>query len=227
MRRTDRLFEIIQILRSESLTGSGKAIRAQEIAERLEVSVRTVYRDIQTLQAMRTPIEGEAGVGYMLRRGYDLPPINFSPDETEAIVVGLNLLARTGDVGLQKAAERVVAKIETAHATVDRFEVSPWGTDATDQIDPQALRNALRDEQKLKLVYRNGEDRETTRTIRPIAMIYYVQVNVLVGWCELREDFRHFRLDRILSCEPADAYFIDEGDGLRERWRQSEQTVFS
>ncbi len=107
MRRTDRLFEIIQILRSEN-----RVITANEIAARLEVSTRTIYRDIQTLQSMRTPIEGEAGIGYLMRQGYDLPALNFSADEIEAIVVGLSLVAQTGDKGLQRAAQQVSHTID-------------------------------------------------------------------------------------------------------------------
>ena len=114
MRRTDRLFEIIQILRSEH-----KVVTARDIAGRLEVSVRTVYRDIQALQSMRTPIEGEAGIGYLMRQGYDLPPLNFSVEEVEAIVVGLSLVAQTGDKGLQRAAQQVSRKIDALRGRLE------------------------------------------------------------------------------------------------------------
>ena len=122
MLRTDRLFEIIQILRSES-----RVVTAAEIGARLEVSTRTIYRDIQTLQSMRTPIEGEAGIGYLMRQGYDLPALNFSADEIEAIVVGLSLVAQTGDKGLQRAAQQVSHKIDARFESVwkaCRFQIA-------------------------------------------------------------------------------------------------------
>jgi len=118
MRRSDRLFEIIQILRSET-----QVITAGKIAARPEVSTRTIYRDIQALQAMRTPIEGEAGVGYLMRQGYDLPPLNFNVEEIEAIVVGLSLVAQTGDLGLQRAAQQVTRKIDALRDGLESLQV--------------------------------------------------------------------------------------------------------
>ena len=219
MRRTDRLFEIIQILRSES-----RCITADEIASRLEVSVRTIYRDIQTLQAMRTPIEGEAGVGYLMRQGYDLPALNFSADEIEAIVVGLSLVSRTGDIGLQKAASRVSAKIDLVRSRVESLQVSDWGVPTPESVKPETLRTAIRDEQKLTIHYRDENQAESKRSILPIAIIYYVETIVLVAWCELREDFRHFRIDRMTNCEISDDYFKGDGDGLRLRWQDQNES---
>jgi len=216
MRRTDRLFEIIQILRSET-----KSITADKIATRLEVSVRTIYRDIQTLQSMRTPIEGEAGVGYLMRKGYDLPALNFSTDEIEAIVVGLSLVSRTGDVGLQKAASRVSAKIDLVRSRVESLQVSDWGVPTPKTVDPETLRTAIRDEQKLFIHYQDENQTESKRSILPIAIIYYVETIVLVAWCELREDFRHFRVDRMTNCETSDDYFKGKGNDLRLRWKAS------
>src|SRR5215470_19763004 len=133
MGRSNRMFEVIQVLRA-----ARKPLTAQEIAERLEVNKRTIYRDIAALQAMRIPIEGEAGVGYVMRRGFDLPPLMFDADEVEAIVVGLALLRRTGDAGLQMAAESVAAKIadvlpiEAGQAMRrNALTVSGWGTAAS------------------------------------------------------------------------------------------------
>ncbi len=214
MRRTDRLFEIIQILRSEP-----RSITANEIAARLEVSTRTVYRDIQTLQGMRTPIEGEAGIGYMMRQGYDLPALNFSTGEIEAIVVGLSLVAQTGDKGLQKAAQQVSNKIDSLRGKMESLQVSERGALVPETVDPETLRSAIREEQKLDLRYQDESDRETSRRIRPLAIIYYVHAMLLVAWCELRHDFRHFRVDRILCCEASEANFKGEGDDLRAQWR--------
>lgn len=149
MRKTARLFEIIQILRSRN-----HSVTAEALAEELEVSKRTIYRDIQALQAMRTPIDGEAGVGYMMRSGYDLPAINFSANELEAIVVGLNLLARTGDRSLQQAANSVANKIESVRGKIDSLVVSDWGVEIPEDIDVEQLRIAIRQEQKLLIHYK-------------------------------------------------------------------------
>jgi predicted DNA-binding transcriptional regulator YafY len=214
MRRTDRLFEIIQILRSES-----RVVTAAEIAARLEVSIRTVYRDIQTLQSMRTPIEGEAGVGYLMRQGYDLPALNFNVEEVEAIVVGLSLVAQTGDRGLQRAAQQVSRKIDAIRGSLESLQVSERGALVPEAVDPEVIRSAIREERMLDVRYRDEQDHESSRRIRPLAIIYYVHAMLLVSWCELRNDFRHFRLDRMLACNESEAWFKGQGDQLREQWK--------
>ena len=218
MQRTDRLFEIIQILRSEN-----SVITANDIAERLEVSVRTVYRDIQTLQSMRTPIEGEAGVGYLMRQGYDLPPLNFNVEEIEAIVVGLSLVAQTGDKGLQRAAQQVSRKIDALRSGLESLQVSQREPLVPDAVDPDQIRTAIREERKLDLAYRDENGNDSQRRVLPLAIIYYVHAMLLVSWCEMRQDFRHFRLDRVQSCKPAEAWFSGQGDKLRERWKLLER----
>lgn len=217
MRRTARLFEIIQILRAQS-----KTITAQQIAEMLEVSTRTVYRDIAALQAMRTPIDGEAGIGYMMRSGYDLPPLNFDAEEVEAIVVGLSLLTRTGDSGLLKAASRVSAKIDNVRENKQSLQVSNWGASTPQSIEMSELRQAIREEQKMDIHYLDGMNNQSQRTILPIAIVYYIEVIVLAAWCELRKDFRHFRVDRISNHQLIEDYFKGNGDELRSNW-QSDQ----
>jgi predicted DNA-binding transcriptional regulator YafY len=219
MSRSDRLFEIIQLLRRAK-----RPLTADRLAETLEVATRTIYRDIAALQAMRVPIAGEAGVGYLMRPGFDLPPLMFSSDEVEAIVVGLALLRRTGDRGLQHAARSVGRKIgdvvpKELEATISRpsLYVSDFG--AAPSIDLQRLRGAIRAERKLALVYMDSESHETRRTVLPLAIFYYVEAVVLVAWCELRDDFRHFRVDRIAHCIELDDRFKARGDELRERWR--------
>ena len=217
MRRTDRLFEIIQILRSES-----RVITAAEIAARLEVSTRTIYRDIQTLQAMRTPIEGEAGIGYLMRQGYDLPALNFSTDEIEAIVVGLSLVAQTGDRGLQKAAQQVSHKIDAIRGSLESLQVSDRGALVPAAVDPDMIRRAIREEQKLDIRYRDESERDSSRQVLPLAIIYYVHAMLMVAWCELRNDFRHFRVDRMLSCAETGNFFKGRGEDLREQWKMLE-----
>lgn len=218
MRRSTRLFEIIQLLR----TAHGP-VTADALAQDLEVSVRTVYRDIAALQAMRTPIEGEAGLGYVMRRGYDLPPLNFDRDEIEALHVGLSMLARTGDSALQRAAARICTKIEDLQCNADWLQVAPWGAPIDDPdngcISIAGLRDAIREERKLRITYRNSEDHETVRTVRPIAVVYHIDSTLLAAWCELRGSIRHFRTDRIWGCEALDDHFADQSATLRDLWR--------
>ena len=224
MRRSDRLFEIIQILRA-----ANRPIRAEDLAEKLEVSVRTIYRDIVALQGMRTPIEGEPGIGYLMRRGYDLPPLNFDMEEIEALRVGLALLSRTGDSALQKAASRIHEKVDALHGPANWLQVAPWGAPADDLangcVSFSLLRDAIRAEQKLQITYRKDpyrQDGETVRIVRPIALIYHLNCVMLVAWCELRKGFRHFRTDRIWGCDELEVLFSGQGGTLREVWLEQE-----
>jgi predicted DNA-binding transcriptional regulator YafY len=220
VRKASRLFEIIQILRL-----TGKPVTAAQIAERLEVTPRSIYRDIVALQSMRVPIEGGRGIGYILRAGFDLPPLMFTIEESEAIVLALALLKRTGDVELKKAADRVTDKIAGAmppplRQTLSANAIYAWGTVAQPPggTDFAILRQAIRDEQKLRLRYRDEGGNETARTIRPIALIYYSAWAVMVGWCELRQGIRNFRADRIEQSAVIDEFFIGQGDSLRAEW---------
>ena len=220
MRKASRLFEIIQILRLAK-----KPVTGADIAGRLEVTVRSVYRDIAALQAMRVPIEGERGIGYILRPGFDLPPLMFSIEEMEAIVLSLALLERTGDAELKQAAKRVTAKIAAAvppplRQTLDANALHAWGFAApsASAIDLSLVRRAIRDEEKLDLAYRDELGRATERIIRPIALIYSPQTANIVAWCELRQAIRNFRSDRIEDCQPTGLWFKGEGDGLRQIW---------
>lgn len=220
MRKASRLFEIIQILRL-----ARNPITAAEIAARLEVTVRSIYRDIAALQAMRVPVEGERGIGYILRPGFDLPPLMFSIEETEAIVLALALLERTGDTELKAAAGRIAEKIAGAvppplRQTLSTRALHAWGSvpRQPEGIDLATVRRAIRDEEKLLIDYRDEYARATERTIRPIALIYYSQTANIVAWCELRQAIRNFRADRVEACERTQAYFRGEGDGLRQLW---------
>lgn len=217
MHRSNRLFEIIQILR-----GAVQPLTARDLSQRLEVSERTVYRDIAALQAMRTPIEGEAGIGYVMRRGYDLPPLNFDAEEVEALHVGLSMLARSGDSALQKAAARICGKIEALQCEADWLQVSPWGAPTDDPslgcVSVSALRDAIRTERKLFLRYCDEHDQTTERTVRPVAVMYYPDCVLLAGWCETRNGFRHFRVDRIDRCDMLEEAFVGQGDILRQLW---------
>lgn len=226
MRRSSRLFDVIQVLR-----GARAPMPAHAIAAALEVSKRTIYRDIATLQAMRVPIEGEAGIGYVMRPGFDLPPLMFTAEEVEAIAVGLSLLGRTGDAGLLAAATNVRRKIADVlpgrgtgvDATAldrPRLHVSQWHAVPQAEIDHRLLRAAIREERKLSIRYRDAQERVTLRTVWPVALVYYVDSVVLAAWCELRSDFRHFRLDRMADCRAEDALFAGRGERLRREWSE-------
>ena len=213
MSRSTRMFEIIQILRNAK-----KPRTAQHIAEELEVTKRTVYRDIAALQAMRVPVEGEAGIGYVMRSGYDLPPINFDVEEAEAITVGLAMIARTGDRGLNRAARSAAQKLTDSTRLSETLFASTWGVEEPAIIDLTTVRKAIREDRKLRIGYRNAEGTETRRTIWPIAIAYHSEAIVIAAWCELRKSLRHFRPDRVSEYQELDDGFIGQGDRLRQEW---------
>jgi len=219
MRRSNRLFEIIQILRA-----AGQPLTAQALAQQLEVSTRTVYRDIAALQMMSTPIEGEPGIGYVMRRGYDLPPLNFDLEEIEALRVGLALLSRAGDSALLRAARRIHEKIDALHGPADWLQVAPWGAAQDDPakgcVSKSVLRDAIRSERKLELVYQDEQGCRTVRTVRPLALVYHLECVMLACWCELRAGFRHFRTDRIYGCRVLDQDFAGQGAAFRAVWSE-------
>ena len=217
MRRSNRLFEIIQILRAAE-----RPLTADALARKLEVSTRTIYRDISALQMMSTPIEGEPGIGYVMRRGYNLPPLNFDLEEIEALRVGLALLSRTGDSALQRAARRIHEKVEALHGPADWLLVAPWGAPPDDPakgcVQVSTLRDAIRGERKLRLTYHNEHGCRTVRIVRPLALVYHLECVMLACWCELRAGFRHFRTDRIYGCDVLAERFVGQGDALRGVW---------
>ena len=214
LRRADRLFDILRILRSAKAP-----VTAASIADELEVTVRTIYRDVATMQARRIPIEGAAGIGYVLRRGFDLPPLMFTEDETEAIAVGVRMLARTGDPGLQKAAESVLSKVTLVvpdplreYLSAAPLYVSKSGAPVPARRDlPATIRHAIRDARKMRIAYEDGDGRRTLRVIQPFAVAYYVEATLICAWCELRNDIRHFRTDRVVSAD-----VLDEGFAIPE-----------
>lgn len=198
MRRADRLFEIIQILRRKRLA------RARDLAQTLEVSERTIYRDVSDLMASGVPIEGEAGVGYILRSGFDLPPLMFDEQEIEALVLGARIVESWADAKLAEAAGNAIAKVETVIPERLRKHMAETALLAPANhftepmsVDPSELRKAIRQRLKVHLCYRDGGDRRTERHVRPLALAFYGPVWLLASWCELRDDFRSFRLDRI------------------------------
>jgi predicted DNA-binding transcriptional regulator YafY len=207
------MFEIIQLIRSAKTPKT-----AEWIAQELEVTKRTIYRDIASLQAMRIPIEGEAGIGYIMRPGFDLPPINFDIEEAEALTVGLSMIARSGDSGLIKAAASAARKLSEAAPQNDALLSSSWGPSEPITVDMSFIRTAIRQECKLSIAYMDVDCQASERHIQPIAMIYYTEALVLAAWCELRGDFRHFRVDRITHCEMLEEHFKGKGETLRRKW---------
>jgi predicted DNA-binding transcriptional regulator YafY len=204
MRRADRLFQIVQILRRRRR----KATTAREIAGELEVSVRTVYRDVQDLIVSGVPVDGEAGTGYLLRDGYHLPPLMFSGDELEAIVLGMQIVAAWSDPELARAAADVLSKIETALPERLRAELLQVAICAPPDhyrepitVDMPALRRAVKAKTKIKLLYEKPESKSSTRIVWPLALCFYGPVWLLVAWCESKSDFRVFRLDRMREAE--------------------------
>jgi len=210
-RRADRLFDIIQILRGSGL------IRARDLAEELEVSERTIYRDIADLMASGVPIEGEAGLGYLLRDGYDLPPLMFTEDELEALVLGARMVQSWTDPDLAKIAATALSKIDAVlpehlqRFREDSMMLAPkrktWGDIAVIMRD---LRSAVRNRNKLAITYTDAEGNATERTVRPLGLSMYGPEWHLAGWCELRNDFRTFRLDRLVRHEILEHIFRDE-----------------
>lgn len=219
MRPADRLFDIIQTLRAAT-----RPLTAAVLAERLEVTPRTIYRDIAALQASRVPIEGAAGIGYVLRRGYDLPPLMFTADEADAIALGIRLLRRIRDPKLERAAEAVLGKLAAVvpqglqpHIVEAPVYVSE-GSAPPPGIDLAEIRCAIRENRKVAIDYRDEQDRRTKRTIWPIALAYYVDVTLIAAWCELRADYRHFRIDRMARAELLDARFPADNGRLMHEW---------
>jgi predicted DNA-binding transcriptional regulator YafY len=226
MRRADRLFQIIQILRR-----STRPVTAAVLARELEISKRTVYRDVADLIGQRVPIEGEAGLGYLLASDYDMPPLMLTPDEIEAVMLGAQWVAGRSDKVLSNAARDVVAKI--AAVIPERLRpfviepsvgAKPTFGEPEESVDTAMLRSAIRNGLKLRLRYRAEAGEETERTVWPVILGYAETSRLLVAWCELRQSFRHFRTDRIIEAE-----MLDQTNGLRQgelrrrwqRWREA------
>jgi predicted DNA-binding transcriptional regulator YafY len=211
MRRADRLFQVIQLLRRRHV------LTAASIAQELEVSERTVYRDIADLVRSGVPIAGEAGVGYTLRRGFDLPPLMFTEEEIEALVLGTRVVSSWADEGLAKAAESALARIEAAlpdrlkaRLTGSRLFAPSFHVPGQVAAALADLRKAIDDRRCTQLHYIDNDGAETDRTVRPIGLFFWGNKWTLTAWCELREDFRDFRLDRIQWMTALDTRFEPE-----------------
>ena len=203
MRRADRLFQIVQLIRGRRRT------TAAFLARRLEVSQRTVYRDVADLQLQGVPIEGEAGVGYRIGAGFELPPLMFSPDEARALVASVRMAQSWQDPALAQAAQLALGKIisvlpaATRAAALATAVYSPPAVLAAPvQSALQLLREATLEQRKVQLRYRDASDSASQRTLRPLGCFYWGKVWTLAAWCETRQAFRSFRLDRMSDLGP-------------------------
>ena len=224
MARSERLLGLIEVLRRHRWPVSG-----QVLADELGVSLRTIYRDIQTLIGLGASIDGEAGIGFVLRPGFVLPPLMFSDEELEALVLGSRFVAQHTDEALARAARNAVAKIAAVLPDDLRDSIAGTGLLAgpASRLEPQPtdlapIRAAIRAEQKLVLHYADEKGERTRRTVWPIALGYFERVRVLAAWCELREGFRHFRTDRILTLRQTNARYPKRRRALMKAWQATE-----
>lgn len=220
MSRSERLLDLIQILRRHRRPVSGRTLAGE-----MGVSIRTLYRDIATLQGQGAPIEGEAGLGYVLKPGFMLPPLMFTDEEIEAIVLGSRWVAMQPDKRLSAAAADALAKIaavlpddlrEDLDATT--LLVGPRG-EAVESIDLGTVRQAIRNERKLGFLYRDAGGAASERMVWPFALGFFDKVRVVVAWCETRQDFRHFRADRMSGLSATDIRYPRRRQALLKEWR--------
>ena len=223
MSRSERLLDLVQMLRRHRRPVSGQAL-----AQELGVSIRTLYRDIATLQGQGAPIEGEAGLGYVLKPGFMLPPLMFGEDEIDAIVLGLRFVSQRGGDDLARAAADVLAKIEAVlpadrgqSASSSGLLAGPGSSAGTDAL--ALIRKAIRDEQKLTIAYMNKNGNATDRVVWPVAVGFFEAVEMLAAWCETRKDFRHFRLDRIDAIAPTGEKMPKRHSVLLAEWRKAQK----
>ena len=225
MDRTERLFALMDGLRRHR-----RPVTAAALADESRVSVRTIYRDIQTLIGLGAPIDGEAGLGYLLRPGFFLPPLMFDEDELEALVLGARWVERQQDEALAKAARNALGKIATAAPDDLRDVMAQSGLWAYswNQVAPKvslpALREAIRREHKLWIAYGDQSGAATERVVWPIALAFYDNKHAIVAWCELRQDFRYFRADRIAELSATGERYPKRRSVLVKAWQRQMDT---
>lgn len=222
MRRADRLFQIVQHLRG------GRLVTAAQLAEKLEVTPRTIYRDVADLIGSGVPIEGEAGVGYLMRDGYDLPPLMFTSDEIVSLVAGARLIRAFGGARMAAAAEEALIKInavlpDAARARSEAVQVHAINGQDTDHVlraRIDQVERAANDHILLDMHYADEDQRPSERRVRPLGLWFWGKVWTMVCWCELRQDFRMFRLDRIENLIEAGKFKPKPGQTLRDYYRR-------
>lgn len=222
MSRAERLLDLIQTLRRHRRPVSGI-----ELADEFAVSLRTIYRDIQALIAQGAPIDGEAGIGYVLRSGFTLPPLMFSDDEIAAIALGSGLVARAADPALAKAARNALAKVQAVlpagraeEARESGLLAGPVKSAAIDSVNLAPIRNAIRVEQKIWITYFDENGSRTERQIWPISLTFCAHVRLLAAWCELRQSYRQFRTDRISAFAETGERYPRRRQVMIKEWRE-------
>lgn len=224
MSRTQRLLELLQLLRQHRYP-----VKGTKLASTLGVSVRTIYRDIKTLQDQGATIDGEPGLGYVLQPGYMLPPLMFSEEEIEAFVLGMRWVVKSGDSLLSGAAYKALTKVAAVLPRNLRTQleessllVGPLDIVKIERVELPIIRQAIRTQVKTHITYCDLAQETTTRTIWPFALAFFNQVRILVAWCELRQSFRHFRVDRLIDFTPTNVRYPKNRQALLKEWRQAE-----
>lgn len=224
MSRSERLLQLMQVLRRYR-----HPVSAESLADELGVSVRSVYRDVQTLRAQGASIEGEAGVGYLLRPGFLLPPLMFTDEELEAMVLGLRLATEHGDDGIGRACVEVVAKLRAVlpkdlRSVVDDVSLlaGPARERPPDGVDLAVVRRSIREQRKARIQYVDPHGAQSTRTLWPLGLAFFERARVVISWCESRQDFRNFRTDRITAWTPLPERIGRPRATLLREWRARE-----
>lgn len=224
MSRSERLLQLMQVLRRYR-----HPVSAESLADELGVSVRSVYRDVQTLRAQGASIEGEAGVGYLLRPGFLLPPLMFTDEELEAMVLGLRLATEHGDDGIGRACVEVVAKLRAVlpkdlRSVVDDVSLlaGPARERPPDGVDLALVRRSIREQRKARIHYVDPHGAQSTRTVWPLGLAFFERARVVISWCESRQDFRNFRTDRITAWTPLPERIGRPRATLLREWRARE-----
>lgn len=225
MSRTGRLFELLGILRARRIP-----VTALDLADRLGVSERSIYRDIDTLRALGAPIDAQAGIGFCLRDGYFLPEFAFSPDELDAIKLGLSWVQQRADPALAHGSESALAKIlsvgKAASATSDEASGLITAAPSSELVDPPhaaSLRDAIRRQRKVEISYEDAHGSLSDRTIWPIAIVYFDGVRVLAAWCEQRSAFRHFRIDRLQLTTVLQERYPGRRQSIVKQWHEQDR----
>lgn len=229
MRKAERLFQIIQILRRSS-----RPVTAAQLAGELEVARRTIYRDIAHLIGQRVPIDGEAGFGYVLDPRYDMPPLMLTAEEIEAVLLGVQMVAKLGDPAITNAARDVVSKIASAipsnllpFMAEPSVSLKPGEITNGSPFDTRPLRRAIREGRKIKLEYCAANGEVTHRIVWPMLLGYADTHSLLIAWCETKQAFRHFRTERILNLEVLEDTIGVSKAKLRQQWLQWREAELS
>jgi predicted DNA-binding transcriptional regulator YafY len=225
MSRAERLLALLQALRRHR-----RPVSAADLGRELDVSVRSIYRDIQSLRAQGAAIDGEAGIGFVLQPGFILPPLSLGEDEIDALVLGARWVMQHGDDALSAAARNLIAKVSAVlpeelrdRPAASALMAGPSSSVLTSAVDLADIRRAIRTERKLAIDYRDLKGQSSERIVWPIALGFFDRTMVLAAWCELRSDFRHFRIDHMESATSLDTRYPERRAALLKRWRAAKQ----